>query len=176
MNQFEPHGIQVHHTVILPESWLIKGCFDTQWTNRSSCPPKNEAFFPQIAQKFTILQFFSIKYFLNLSKRRGVNKTNADRTMTAQSEKSIICNKPRLTALYAGIVLTPPLMGAWLWFMGGPPHWSQEYGCLLGVHGISKISIFKSIYLENHVSHNELWSNFCLKKWEELIYYGNREI
>jgi hypothetical protein len=38
--------------------------------------------------------------------------------------------------------------------------------------GISKISIFKSIYLENHVSHNELWSNFCLKKWEELIYCG----
>jgi hypothetical protein len=29
--------------------------------------------------------------------------------MTAQSEKSIICNKPRLTALHAGIVLTPPL-------------------------------------------------------------------
>jgi hypothetical protein len=26
--------------------------------------------------------------------------------------------------------------------------------------------------LENHVSHNELWSNFCLKKWEELIYWG----
>jgi hypothetical protein len=26
--------------------------------------------------------------------------------------------------------------------------------------------------LENHVSHNELWSNFCLKKWEELIYCG----
>jgi hypothetical protein len=37
---------------------------------------------------------------------------------------------------------------------------------------ISKISIFKSIYLENHVSHNDLWSKFCLKKWEELIYYG----
>jgi hypothetical protein len=36
--------------------------------------------------------------------------------------------------------------------------------------GISKISIFKSVYLENHVSHNELWSNFCSKKWEELIY------
>jgi hypothetical protein len=29
--------------------------------------------------------------------------------MTAQSEKSIICKKPRLTALHAGIVLTPPL-------------------------------------------------------------------
>jgi hypothetical protein len=26
--------------------------------------------------------------------------------------------------------------------------------------------------LENHLSHNELWSNFCLKKWEELIYCG----
>jgi hypothetical protein len=26
--------------------------------------------------------------------------------------------------------------------------------------------------LENHVSHNELWSKFCLKKWEELIYCG----
>jgi hypothetical protein len=38
--------------------------------------------------------------------------------------------------------------------------------------GISKISIFKSIYLESHVSHNELWSTFCLKKWEELIYCG----
>jgi hypothetical protein len=62
MNQFEPGGIQVHHTVILPESWL-KGCFDTQWTNRSSCPPKNEAFFPQIVQKFTILQFFFYKIF-----------------------------------------------------------------------------------------------------------------
>jgi hypothetical protein len=49
--------------------------------------------------------------------------------------------------------------------MGGP-HWSQKYSC------ISKISIFKNIYLENHVSHNELWSKFCLKKWEELIYYG----
>jgi hypothetical protein len=42
--------------------------------------------------------------------------------------------------------------------------------------GISKISNFKSIYLENHVSHNGLWSSFCLKKWEKLIYYGNREI
>jgi hypothetical protein len=31
--------------------------------------------------------------------------------------------------------------------------------------GINKISIFKSIYLENHVSHNEIWSNFCLKNW-----------
>jgi hypothetical protein len=29
--------------------------------------------------------------------------------MTAQNEKSIICNKPRLTALHAGIVLTLPL-------------------------------------------------------------------
>jgi hypothetical protein len=29
--------------------------------------------------------------------------------MTAQSEKSIICKNPRLTALHAGIVLTPPL-------------------------------------------------------------------
>jgi hypothetical protein len=29
--------------------------------------------------------------------------------MTALSEKSIICKKPRLTALHAGIVLTPPL-------------------------------------------------------------------
>jgi hypothetical protein len=38
--------------------------------------------------------------------------------------------------------------------------------------GINKISIFKSIYLKNHVSHNELRSNFCLKKWEELIYCG----
>jgi hypothetical protein len=37
--------------------------------------------------------------------------------------------------------------------------------------GISKISIFKSIYLEKHVSYNELWSNF-LKKLEELIYCG----
>jgi hypothetical protein len=62
-------------------------------------------------QKFTILQIvFYIKIsFRNLSKPRGVNTTNADRTMTAQSEKSI-CNKPRLTALHAGIVLTPPLV------------------------------------------------------------------
>jgi hypothetical protein len=55
---------------------------------------------------FTI---FSINPFLNLSKPRGVNTTKADRTMTALSEKSIICKKPRLTALHAGIVLTPPL-------------------------------------------------------------------
>ena len=93
-----------------PSGIKIKGCFDTQWTNRSSCPPKNEAFFPCTVQKFTILQFFSINPFLNLSKPRGVNTTKADRTMTAQSEKSIICKKPRLTALHAGIVLTPPLM------------------------------------------------------------------
>jgi hypothetical protein len=46
---------------------------------------------------------------MNLLKPRGVNTAKADRTMTAQSEKSIICKKPRLTALYAGIVLTPPL-------------------------------------------------------------------
>ena len=38
--------------------------------------------------------------------------------------------------------------------------------------GLSKISIFRSIYLKNHVSRNELWNNFCWKKWEELIYYG----
>jgi hypothetical protein len=60
-------------------------------------------------QKFTILQFFFYKSFLNLLKPRGVNTAKADRTMTAQSEKSIICKKPRLTALHAGIVLTPPL-------------------------------------------------------------------
>ena len=29
--------------------------------------------------------------------------------MTVQAEKSIIYNKPRLTALHAGIVTTPPL-------------------------------------------------------------------
>jgi hypothetical protein len=52
-------------------------------------------------QKFTILQFFFYKSFLNLSKPRGVNAAKADRTMTAQSEKSIICKKPRLTALHA---------------------------------------------------------------------------
>ena len=38
--------------------------------------------------------------------------------------------------------------------------------------GISKISNFKNRYLENRVSHNELGSNFCVKKWEESIYYG----
>jgi hypothetical protein len=44
---------------------------------------------------------------------------------------------------------------------------------LVARSGISKISIFKSIYLEHHVSHNELCSSyFCLKKWEELIYCG----
>jgi hypothetical protein len=32
--------------------------------------------------------------------------------VTAQSEKSIICKKSRLTALHAGIVLTPPLGAA----------------------------------------------------------------
>jgi hypothetical protein len=58
---------------------------------------------------FTI--FFD-KSILNLLKPRGVNTAKADRTMTAQSEKSIICKKPRLTALHAGIVLTPPL-GLW---------------------------------------------------------------
>jgi hypothetical protein len=62
-------------------------------------------------QKFTILQFFFYKSFLNLFKPRGVNTAKADRTMTAQREKSIICKKPRLTALHAEIVLTPPL--AW---------------------------------------------------------------
>ena len=62
-----------------------------------------------LVQKFTILQFFLYKSILNLLKPRGVNTAKADRTMTAQSEKSIICKKPRLTALHAGIVLTPPL-------------------------------------------------------------------
>jgi hypothetical protein len=37
--------------------------------------------------------------------------------MTVQREKSIICNKPRLTVLHAGIVLTPPL-----------EHWSDWTG------------------------------------------------
>jgi hypothetical protein len=62
-----------------------------------------------LVQKFTILQFFFYKSILNLLKPRGVNTAKADGTMTAQSEKSIICKKPRLTALHAGIVLTPPL-------------------------------------------------------------------
>jgi hypothetical protein len=44
-------------------------------------------------------------------KARGVNTAKADRTVTAQSEKSI-CKKSRLTALHAGIVLTPPLVWA----------------------------------------------------------------
>ena len=57
---------------------------------------------------YKILNFF-YKSFLNLSKPRGVNAAKADRPMTAQSEKSIICKKPRLTALHAGKVLTPPL-------------------------------------------------------------------
>jgi hypothetical protein len=57
-------------------------------------------------QKSTILQFFFDKSFLNLLKARGVNTAKADRTVTAQSEKSI-CKKSRLTALHAGIVLTP---------------------------------------------------------------------
>jgi hypothetical protein len=61
-------------------------------------------------QKSTILQFFFDKSFLNLLKARGVNTAKADRTVTAQSEKSIICKKSRLTALHAGIVLTPPLV------------------------------------------------------------------
>ena len=60
-----------------------------------------------LVQKFTILQFFFYKSILNLLKPLGVNTAKADRTMTAQSEKSIICKKPRLTALHAGIVLTP---------------------------------------------------------------------
>jgi hypothetical protein len=60
-------------------------------------------------QKSTILQFVFDKSFLNLLKPRGVNTAKADRTMTAQREKSIICKKLRLTALHAGIVLTPPL-------------------------------------------------------------------
>ena len=63
--------------------------------------------------------------------------------------------------------------------------WARDYGSWVNLltdlkntavfiarSGIRKISIFKSIYLENHVSRNELWSNFCLKKWEELIYCG----
>ena len=54
-------------------------------------------------------KFFFDKSFLNLLKPRGVNTAKADRTVTAQSEKSIICKKSRLTALHAGIVLTPPL-------------------------------------------------------------------
>ena len=37
---------------------------------------------------------------------------------------------------------------------------------------VTNRSIFKSTHLENHVSHNKLWSNFCLKKWEELKYSG----
>jgi hypothetical protein len=57
--------------------------------------------------KSTILQFFFEKSFLNLLKPRGVNRAKADRTVMAQSEKSIICKKSRLTALHAGIVLTP---------------------------------------------------------------------
>jgi hypothetical protein len=61
-------------------------------------------------QKSTILQFVFDKSFLNLLKPRGVNTAKADRTVTAQSEKSILCKKSRLTALHAGIVLTPPLM------------------------------------------------------------------
>jgi hypothetical protein len=60
-------------------------------------------------QKSTILQFFFDKSFLNLLKPRGVNTAKADRTVTAQSEKSI-CKKSRLTVLHAGIVLTPPLV------------------------------------------------------------------
>jgi hypothetical protein len=35
--------------------------------------------------------------------------------MTAQSEKSIIWKKPPLTALHAGIVLTPPLACGIVW-------------------------------------------------------------
>jgi hypothetical protein len=57
--------------------------------------------------------------------------------------------------------LTDPHMTSLIWKI-----------CLFARSGINKISIFKSIYLENHVSYNELWSNFCLKKWEELIYCG----
>jgi hypothetical protein len=37
---------------------------------------------------------------------------------------------------------------------------------------ISRFQFSKAYNLVNHVSHNKLWSNFCLKKWEELIYCG----
>ena len=70
---------------------------------------QKRSFLSMLVQKFTILQFFFYKSILDLLKPRGVNTAKADRTMTAQSEKSIICKKPRLTALHAGIVLTPPL-------------------------------------------------------------------
>jgi hypothetical protein len=63
----------------------------------------------------------------------------------------------------------------WSWPLVTNRGWSSSLISkiwLFASSGINKISIFKSIYLENHVSHNELWSNFCLKKWEELIYCG----
>jgi hypothetical protein len=102
---YKHYDIQVHHTVILPESRL-----KAVLTHSELLEQKLVAFFPCIVQKFTILQFFFYKSFLNLSKPWGVNAAKADRTMMAQSEKSIICKKPRLTVLHAGIVLTPPLM------------------------------------------------------------------
>jgi hypothetical protein len=37
--------------------------------------------------------------------------------------------------------------------MGGPPHALISKIWLFARSGISKISVFKSIYLENHVSH-----------------------
>ena len=104
IKNYKHYDIQVHHTVILPGSRLKAVLTHSEQTEQ-----KLVAFFPCIVQKFTILQFFFYKSFLNLSKPRGVNAAKADRTMTAQSEKSIICKKPRLTALHAGIVLIPPL-------------------------------------------------------------------
>jgi hypothetical protein len=104
----EPHDIQVHHTIILPESRLKAVLTHSEQTEAVST--QKRSFLSMHSAKFTILQFFSINPFLNLSKPRGVNTTKAGRTMTAQSEKSIICKKTRLTALHAGIVLTPPLI------------------------------------------------------------------
>jgi endonuclease IV len=87
--------------------------FDTLNTPRNTqklVSTQKRSFLSMHSAKIHHFTIFFHKSFLNLSKPRGVNTAKADRTMTAQSEKSIICKKPRLTALHAGIVLTPPLL------------------------------------------------------------------
>ena len=95
----------IQHTVIRLES-SFKGCFNTKWTNRNSCPFNTEAFLHEYSEnspfKNIFLLFFSEPWVLNSAK--------ANRTMTVQADKSIICNKPPLTAVHAGIVTTPPLI------------------------------------------------------------------
>jgi hypothetical protein len=107
-----------------------------------------------------------------------MNRITSNRYFSPSRRREAPCegtNSPRLFTPGEREALAKSKVHQWAWASVTNRGWSSSLISkiwLFARSGISKISIVKSIYLENYVSHDELWSNFCLKKWEELTYCG----